>query len=123
QVLALKQFFAARGGTVLLLDDKTAEGPDLQLQSVAHGVVSLYTLTPEYGGARRRLRVMKMRGVAFQGGFHDYTIDRGGLQVFPRLIAAAHGAAFPSDVVESGVPALDELFGGGLNRGTTTLFL
>jgi circadian clock protein KaiC len=123
QILALKQFFAARGGTVLLLDDRTAEGPDLQLQSVAHGVISLHTLAPEYGGARRRLRVLKMRGIAFQAGYHDYAIERGGLRVYPRLVAAAHGRPFAEEVVRSGVPALDALFGGGLNRGTTTLFL
>jgi circadian clock protein KaiC len=123
QILALKQFFAARGGTVLLLDDRTAEGPDLQLQSVAHGVISLQTLAPEYGGARRRLRVMKMRGLAFQAGYHDYAIERGGLRVFPRLVAARHGRPFAEEAIGSGVPALDALFGSGLNRGTTTLFL
>jgi circadian clock protein KaiC len=123
QILALKQFFASRGGTVLLLDDKTAEGPDLQLQSVAHGVISLQTLAPEYGGARRRLRVMKMRGVAFNAGYHDYSIEHGGLRVFPRLIAASHGAPFEQRPISSGVPALDALLGGGLMPGTTTLVL
>ena len=123
QILALKQFFAARGGTVLLLDDRTAEGMDLQLQSISHGVIGLHTLSPEYGGARRRLRVMKMRGVEFQGGYHDYVIVRGGLQVFPRLIAAGHAQTFTQEMVSSDVPALDALFGGGLSRGTTTLFL
>jgi circadian clock protein KaiC len=123
QILALKQFFAARGGTVLLLDDKTAEGPDLQLQSIAHGVVSLQTLAPEYGGARRRVRVMKMRGVEFQAGYHDYLIERGGLRVFPRLIASGHTPRSFNGNVTSGVAALDALVGGGLARGTTTLFL
>ena len=123
QILALKQFFAARGGTVLLLDDRTAEGPDLQLQSIAHGVITLQTLAPEYGGARRRLRIMKIRGVDFQAGYHDYTIERGGLRVFPRLVAAHHTGAFSEDTVATGVAALDALFGGGLVRGTTTLFL
>ncbi|HYE90013.1 MAG TPA: ATPase domain-containing protein [Terriglobales bacterium] len=123
QILALKQFFAARGGTVLLLDDRTAEGPDLQLQSIAHGVVTLHTLAPEYGGARRRLRIMKVRGVDFQAGYHDYAIERGGLRVFPRLVAARHGQVFEEKTVTTGVAALDTLFGGGLVRGTTTLFL
>lgn len=123
QILALKQFFAARGGTVLLLDDRTAEGPDLQLQSIAHGVITLYTLAPEYGGARRRLRIMKMRGVSFQAGYHDYAIEHGGLRIFPRLVAASHGHDFAADTVPTGVPALDALFGGGLVRGTIALVL
>jgi circadian clock protein KaiC len=122
QIRAMKQFFAGRGCTVLLLDDQTAEGSDLQLQSIAHGVIVLHTLAPEYGGARRRLQVMKMRGVDFQAGYHDYVIERGGLRVFPRLIATEHGRPFAEEMVTSGVPALDALFG-GLARGTTTLFL
>jgi circadian clock protein KaiC len=123
QVLALKQFFAARGGTVLLLDDRTAEGPDLQLQSIAHGVITLHMLAPEYGGARRRLRVMKVRGVSFQAGYHDYAIERGGLRVFPRLVASSHGQDFAEAPVTTGVATLDALFAGGLVRGTTTLML
>lgn len=123
QIRAMKQFFAGRGSTVLLLDDRTAEGSDLQLHSIAHGVIALYTLAPEYGGARRRLRVMKMRGVEFQAGYHDYVIETGGLRAFPRLIAAEHGQPFAEEMVTSGVPALDALFGGGLARGTSTLFL
>src|SRR5215213_580406 len=90
QILALKQFFTGRQCTVLLLDDRTAEVTDLQLQSLAHGVVSLEHLAPEYGAERRRLRVVKMRGMAFRGGFHDFVIRRGGLVVFPRLVAADH---------------------------------
>jgi circadian clock protein KaiC len=123
QIRAMKQFFAGRGSTVLLLDDRTAESSDLQLQSIAHGVIVLHTLAPEYGGARRRLRVTKMRGVDFQAGYHDYVIEPGGLRVFPRLISAEHGQPFAEEMVTSGVPALDALFGGGLARGTTTLFL
>jgi len=123
QVLAMKQFFSGRGSTVLLLGDRTAEGPDLQLQSIAHGVITLHTRAPEYAGARRQLRVMKVRGVDFQAGYHDYVIEPGGLRVFPRLIAAQHGQPFPEEMVASGVLALDALFGGGLARGTTTLFL
>lgn len=124
QILAMKQFFSGRGITVLLLDDRTAEGPDLQLQSIAHGVIVLYTRAPEYGGARRQLRVMKLRGVDdFQAGYHDYAIEAGGVHVFPRLIAAEHGQPFSEEMVTSGVLALDALFGGGLARGTTTLFL
>ena len=123
QILAMKQFFSGRGSTVLLLDDRTAEGPDLQLQSIAHGVITLHTRAPEYGGARRQLRVMKLRGVDFQAGYHDYAIEPGGLRVFPRLVAAEHGQPVSEEMVASGVLALDALFGGGLARGTTTLFL
>ena len=90
QILALKQFFSTRDCTVLLLDDMTATDHDLQMQSIAHGVVLLEQLNPEYGAERRRLRVVKYRGVKFRGGFHDYVIDRGGLVVFPRLVAAEH---------------------------------
>lgn len=123
QILALKQFFGAAGGTVLLLDDKTAAGSDLQLQSLAHGVIALEPLTPEYGGARRRLRVMKIRGVRFREGYHDYEIVRGGLRVYPRLVAAEHGEAFEPRTMTTGLAALDQLFGGGLTRGTTTLLM
>jgi circadian clock protein KaiC len=122
QILALKQFFGtAAGGTVLLLDDKTAVGTDLQLESIAHGVIALEQLAPEYGGARRRLRILKIRGVQFQEGYHDYEIVRGGLRVYPRLIAAEHGQSFAPRVVTTGVAALDELLGGGVSLGTTTL--
>src|SRR5689334_18003629 len=90
QILALKQFFVGHDCTVFLLDDRTAAGGDLQLQSIAHGVVRLETLLPEFGGARRRLRVMKLRGVAYADGYHDYIIRTGGLEVFPRLVASEH---------------------------------
>ena len=124
QILGLKQFFGtAAGGTVLLLDDKTAVGADLQLQSIAHGVIVLEQLGPEYGGARRRLRILKIRGVQFQEGYHDYEIVRGGVRVYPRLIAAQHGRPFAPQVVTTGVAALDELLGGGVSMGTTTLLV
>ena len=123
QILALKQFFVGRRCTVLLLDDRTAEGGDLQLQSLAHGVIRLEQLAPDYGGARRRLRVMKLRGVNFRHGFHDFTIETGGLRVHPRLVASEHRGAFSPAMSSSGVPALDRLLGGGLTPGTTTLLL
>src|SRR6185369_10897752 len=91
EVLALKQFFAGRNCTVLLLDDRTDAGTDSHLQSIAHGVVSLEQLVPLYGSHRRRLRITKLRGVDFRGGYHDFIIRRGGLDVFPRLVAAEHG--------------------------------
>jgi circadian clock protein KaiC len=123
QILALKQFFVGHDCTVLLLDDRTAAGGDLQLQSIAHGVVRLETLLPEFGGARRRLRIMKLRGVSYTDGYHDYIIRTGGLEVFPRLVAAEHRVGFTKDTVPSGVAALDALVGGGLSRGTTTLIM
>jgi circadian clock protein KaiC len=123
QVLALKQFFIGRACTVLLLDDRTAADNDLQLHSLAHGVVSLGHVAQEYGGERRRLRVMKMRGRAFRGGYHDFLIRSGGLEVFPRLVAAEHRRQFDAEPLKSGVAALDALTGGGLHRGTSALLM
>lgn len=123
QILALKQFFSGQGATVLLLDDRVgnASGPDLQLHSLCHGVVTLERLTLDFGAARRRLEVAKMRGARYREGWHDYDIRSGGLAVFPRLIAAEHHAPFVGDPVSSGIPALDALLGGGPLRGTCTL--
>jgi circadian clock protein KaiC len=123
QILALKQFFVGRRCTVLLLDDRTAEGPDLQLHSIAHGVIGLYLQAPPYGQARRQVQVLKFRGSNFHSGYHDYTIRRGGMQIFPRLVAAEHGANFNRSLIESGVVALDALLGGGVERGTSTLLV
>ena len=123
QILALKQYFAGQQSTVLLLDDKVAEGRDLQVQSIAHGVVSLEHLAVEYGSDRRRLRVIKLRGARYRGGYHDFNIETGGIRVFPRLIAAQHRHDFAPGVVTSNVPELDTLLGGGLSRGTSTLLL
>jgi circadian clock protein KaiC len=123
QVLALKQFFIGRQCTVLLLDDGTSEGPDLQLHSIAHGVICLEQLSPGYGAARRRLRIMKFRGTDFRGGYHDFRIQEDGLVVFPRLLAVEHSEPFESGQVKSGVTALDALLGGGPDRGTSTLLM
>jgi circadian clock protein KaiC len=123
QILALKQFFVGRKCTVLLLDDRTAQGSDLQLQGIAHGVLALEQLAPVYGAARRRLRVMKFRGTAYRGGYHDFSIELGGLCVFPRLVAAEHGEEFKQSRIKSGVTALDALLGGGPDRGTSTLLM
>ena len=123
QILALKQFFIGRQCTVLLLDDRTAEMTDLQLQSIVHGVISLEQLAPEYGAERRRLCVQKMRGHRYRGGFHDFRIVRGGLSVYPRLIAAEHHEAFEDGLITSDVPELDALLGDGLDRGTSTLVI
>jgi circadian clock protein KaiC len=123
QILALKQFFIGRQCTVLLLDDRTSEVTDLQLQSIAHGVLSLERRSPEYGVMQRRLQVLKMRGKPFRPGYHDYTIVRGGLRVFPRLVAAEHQDDFAPAQIKSGIAALDALMGGGLDKGTSTLIM
>jgi len=123
QILALKQFFSGRRCTVLLLDDMTAMEHDLQVQSIAHAVIRLEQLNSDYGSSRRRLIVDKYRGKAFRGGYHDYKIARGGLKVFPRLVAAEHTLPLTQTRIPSGLPALDELLGGGIEKGTSTLFV
>src|SRR5262245_28303218 len=125
QMLALKQFFSARGCTVLLLDYETAQASQSQggLQSLTHGVLVLEHLAPEYGGQRRRLRVQKIRGVRFRDGYHDFTIRTGGLEVYPRLVAAEHYNGFRHQAVSSGLAELDEMLGGGLDSGTSTMIL
>lgn len=123
QILALKQFFAGRGCTVILLDDLTATDRDLQVQSISHGVIALEQLIPEYGSDRRRLRVVKFRGRRFRGGYHDYLIRRGGLDVFPRLVAAEHRRAGTNGLMSSGLTELDALLGGGLELGSSTLLV
>lgn len=123
QILALKQFFRGRKCTVLLLDDMTSNEHDLQVQSIAHGVVRLEQMNPEYGIERRRLLVAKFRGTAFRGGYHDYLIQRGGMVVFPRLIANESRVTVNMEQVSSGLPQLDALLGGGLERGTSTLLM
>ena len=123
QILALKTFFAGRHSTVLLLDDCTSEEGDLHLQSIVHGVVELEKLPANYGAHRRRLQVTKMRGVKFRDGNHDYIIERGGIRLFPRLVAAQHHREFRQEPVSSGLPEFDALLGGGLDRGTSTLFI
>jgi circadian clock protein KaiC len=112
-----------RDCTVLLLDDRTSQEGDLQLSSLAHGVIALEQLAPEYGAERRRLRVVKLRGVRFLGGFHDFVIETGGLRVFPRLVAAESRTGVRHENTSSGIGELDALCGGGLDRGTSTLFM
>jgi len=122
QVLGLKEFFATRGATVLILDDHSVGYEDLQLRSIAHGVVLLEHLPFQYGRARRQMRIVKMRGMAVTEGFHDFVIARGGLIVFPQLAVEA-GAVVDARSIESGVEELDALLGGGLTWGTTTLLI
>lgn len=123
QILALKQFFNTQKCTVLVLDDETGEAADGQIESIAHGVIRLEQMVNQYGSERRRIRVAKLRGVSFRGGFHDMIIRRGGLDVFPRLVAAEHLAPFDEVELPSGNVALDNLLGGGLPMGTSTLLL
>lgn len=122
QILSLKDYIARRNCTTLLLDDRTtgSEG-DAQLHSIVHGVISLEKLPREYGVARRRVEIQKLRGTSFREGFHDYLIQTGGVIVFPRLIAAESRADLTLESIASGVPELDTLVGGGLERGTSTL--
>src|SRR5687767_8471059 len=123
QILAFKQFFTGRQCTVMLLDDRTSAQTDIEVKSIAHGVISMEQLSPEYGSERRRLRVLKLRGKPYRGGYHDFRIVKGGLLVFPRLVAAEHHQEFRRDMISSGVPPLDDLLGGGLHRGTSTLIM
>jgi circadian clock protein KaiC len=123
QILALKQFFIGRECTVFLLDDLTSETEDLQLQSIAHGVVTLEQLSPEYGAERRRLRITKLRGQRYRGGHHDFNIEPGGLNVFPRLVAAEHDRSLERGLLKSGNGDLDALVGGGLQYGTSALLI
>jgi circadian clock protein KaiC len=121
QILALKQYFSTRQCTVLMLDDRSSDPGDLQLHSIAHGVITLEQAAQDYGSERRRLRVIKMRGVNYRGGYHDFIIETGGVSVFPRLIAAEHHRAFTGELVSTGVSQLDQMLGGGLSPGTNTL--
>jgi circadian clock protein KaiC len=121
QMLALKQYFAGRDCTAIVLDDLSSTDDDPQLQSIVHGIFSLEQDTPLYGSERRRLRVTKYRGMQFCGGYHDFRIRRGGLEVYPRLVAAPRRGRGASGPLSSGVAALDSLLGGGIERGTSTL--
>ena len=121
QILALKQFFNGRDCTVLLLDDKTAPEGDLQLHSLAHGVIVLEHVALEYGSERRRLQVTKVRGISFRGGFHDFRIVTGGIEVYPRVLQDEPRVDVSGDRLLSGSDALDALLGGGITCGTSTL--
>ena len=123
QILGLKRYFAGRNCTVLLLDDRTAEGHDLQLQSIAHGVIMMQSMEREFGVKRRRLEVRKLRGSRYREGFHDYTIETGGVVVYPRLVASEHLPGHTIKRVPSGIAELDQLLGGGLDNGTSTLLM
>ena len=123
QILALKHYFARSGATVLMLDDLSAEANDRTMHSVAHGVIRLEELSPEYGAERRRLRVIKYRGQRYRGGNHDFVIDTGGVRVFPRLVSAEHRTRFERGILASESPELNALLGGGIERGSSVLIL
>lgn len=123
QLLALKQYFSGRKATVLLLDDGVDVSRDMEAQSIAHGVVSLQNVPPGYGSERRRLRIVKMRGVNFRGGYHDLIIRKGGMQVFPRLVAAEDRQKPHTGKLVTGIPGLDTLMGGGMDAGTSNLLI
>ncbi len=123
QILSLKHYFSQAGASVLLLDDLTTDTNDKTVHSVAHGVVRLEEIVPEYGAQRRRLRVIKYRGRQFRGGYHDYSILTGGVEVFPRLVSAEHRKAILRDVQLTKLSGLDALLGGGIERGSSVLIL
>jgi circadian clock protein KaiC len=124
QILYLKQYFAGKKCTVLMLDDNSGRGEvDGQVESLAHGVVVITKTSPEYGVSRRQVRVQKIRGVRFREGNHDLLMETGGLVVFPRLVAAEHHKHFQREPTSSNLTALDKLLGGGIDRGTSTIFM
>ena len=123
QILSLKQFFIGRKSTVLLLDDRTSEESERQIESLAHGVLLLEQISPGYGGSRRQLTVRKLRGVSYSSGFHNFKIVKGGIDLFPRLVASSHHTPFERQNLSSGIKNLDLLTGGGLANGTTTLII
>jgi circadian clock protein KaiC len=123
QLLALKQHFAGRPCTILLLDDQSGVSDELQVESLAHGVLLLEQKANQYGADRRRLRVSKLRGSDFRSGYHDFTVKRGGLSVYPRLIASEHRTEHETEPINSGLSALDAMVGGGIDRSTCTLLL
>jgi circadian clock protein KaiC len=123
QMLSFKQFFAGQQMTVLLLDDHSADGGDLHVQSIAHGVITIEQVVSDYGSEKRRIKINKMRGLNFVGGFHDAMIVPGGMRVFPRLVGSEYKHKHERGLLRSDVPALDSLVGGGLDRGTSCLIL
>jgi circadian clock protein KaiC len=123
QMLSFKQYFSGKQMTVLLLDDHSADGGDLHVQSIAHGVITIEQVVSDYGSEKRRVRINKMRGLNFVGGYHDALIVEGGMKVFPRFVASEHKRKGDRSTLKSGLPELDALVGGGLDRGTSCLLL
>src|SRR6201996_8380172 len=123
QILAIKHHFAKLGATVVLLDDLTAEATDKTVHSVAHGVILIEEMAPDFGAERRRVRIMKYRGTKYRGGFHDFTIETGGVRVFPRLVASEHRKSFERLQLSTDIKEFDALLGGGIDTGSSTLIL
>ena len=124
QILALKHYFARSGATVLMLDDLSSEANDRTMHSVAHGVIRLEELSPEYGAERRRLRVIKYRGQRYRGGYHDFVIETGGVRVFPRLVSAEHRTGVQARSADDrNRRSSNALLGGGVERGSSMLIL
>jgi circadian clock protein KaiC len=123
QILALKHYFSRNGATVLMLDDLTADQNDRTMHSIAHGVVHLDELAPDYGAERRRTRIMKYRGQKYRGGYHDFVIQPGGVRVFPRLVSSEHRTEFDRSLVTTQSAELNALLGGGIERGSSVLVL
>lgn len=123
QLLALKKFFSERKCTLLVLDDRSGVERDTHVESIVHGVLAMEHNLTDYGADRRRMRVRKLRGKSFQTGLHDYDIRTGGLEVYPRLVAAEHGKSFERHALASGIRELDQLLGGGPQSGTSTLLI
>ncbi|MFI5230495.1 MAG: ATPase domain-containing protein, partial [Gemmatimonadales bacterium] len=123
QILMLKQFFVGRECTVLLLDDRSHPSGDLQLQSLAHGVILLEHVALEYGAERRKLQIMKLRGAPYRGGYHDFRIRTGGVEVYPRILRHTRQADEQVPTFSSGSKGLDALIGGRILGGTSTLLM
>jgi circadian clock protein KaiC len=123
QILSLKDYMSDQECTVVLLDDRSSRDPDLQLHSIVHGVISMDKVRRDYGKTRRQIEIVKLRGTPYREGFHDYSIETGGVVVFPRLVAADSRSSQAPEPVSSGIPELDALTGGGLDRGTSTLLI
>lgn len=123
QILSIKRYVTSLGCTVMMLDDLTATLGGKELQSIVHGVIRLEQLSPEYGVDRRRLRVQKLRGRQYREGYHDYVIDFGGMEVFPRLVSSEHDSITMGEILPSGIEQLDQLLCGGVHRGSSTLII
>jgi circadian clock protein KaiC len=123
QLLMLKEFFRERSITGLVLDDRSVAARESEVQGLAEGVIVLSVSAPTYGNTKRTLEVVKMRGVSFRGGYHDFNIEKGGLTVFPRLTAGEYRDSRSEGVVHSGIAEIDALVGGGLERASTTMIM
>lgn len=124
QILALRDFFSEQNCTVLLMQEMTrGSSGDIQVEALTHGYMTLHQESPEYGGQRRRIRIHKMRGIAFRDGYHDFAIQRSGIRICPRLVPAEHYTELPDETISTGLPEMDRLLGGGCERGSSLLIM